>query len=387
MSPSRGAVGTGFAVAGALLGGATAVGAVARQRAHDRRALSGLVEPEAYRHAPTYEVEVVADDGVRLHVEVHEPDGETGEQRRPTVVLSHGYTLNLQSWVLQARALARSGYRVVLWDLRGHGRSEKGPSLSHDIEQLARDLRRVLEEVVPEGPVALVGHSMGGMTMMSLGRQYPDLVRDRVVAAAFVGTSAGGGRLLSIGYGEAFGTLIGRLAPGLLGRLAARQTLVDGARRIGRDVEMYFVERYSFASPVAAETVRFAADMIFSTPLDVMADYLPTLDRLDERESLVAYHGREALVVNGEEDRLTPPDHSTDIVRQLPGAEHVVVAEAGHLIQIEHPHIVNEQLLELLERSVRASEADVDVASKPRVRRRLTDVARRRRVARAREVS
>ena len=46
----------------------------------------------------------------------------------------------------------------------------------------------------PEGPVVLVGHSMGGMTVMSLAGQHPDVVRERVVAVALIATSAGGAR-------------------------------------------------------------------------------------------------------------------------------------------------------------------------------------------------
>lgn len=391
MSRARNALGAGVA-AGAAVGAATAVGAVSRQRALERASLESLVEPEAYQHEPSRVLEVVAEDGVRLHVEVDEPGPDTpspgpGAGTRPTIVLSHGYTLNLQSWVLQRKALHRAGYRVVTWDLRGHGRSEKGPHLSHDIDQLGRDLHHVLEAAVPEGPIALVGHSMGGMTIMAFGELFPDVVRERVVAAGFVGTSAGGGGLLSLGFGEAFGTVIGRLAPGLLGGLAARQRIFHGLRRIGRDVESFFVERYSFGSPVAPVTVRFAADMIFATPLDVMADFLPALDLFDKRGALSVYRGIEVLVINGQADRLTPPDHSADIVHHLPGAEHVVVSDAGHLIQLEHPYVVTEQLLELVERAARAGAAHVDVTRKPRVRRTVTDIARRRRVARARRRS
>ncbi len=389
MSPARGIVGQGLAAAGFAVGTATAVGvgALARRRSDDRRALGSLADPAAYRHEADKELTVTAEDGVRLHVEVDEPGTDEGPGPNPplpTVVLCHGYTLNLRSWVLQRRALVRRGYRVVAWDQRGHGRSERPPALSCDIDQLGRDLHRVLEEVAPDGPLVLVGHSMGGMTLMAFGEQHPEVVRERVVAVAFIATSAGGGRLLSLGFGEAVGALIARMGPGVLGRLAAQQKVVTGLRRVGRDVESYFVERYSFASPVDQATVRFTGDMIFGTPLDVMADFLPTIDRLDKRAALAAYHGVEALVLNGEQDRLTPPDHSADIVRHLPGAEHVVVADAGHIILLEHPHTVTEQLLELVERSLRAAATGVDVESKPRVRLQVTDVARRRRVSRAR---
>jgi pimeloyl-ACP methyl ester carboxylesterase len=228
---------------------------------------------------------------------------------------------------------------------------------------------------------------MGGMTVMSLAEQFPDLIRDRVVAAGFIATSAGGQNMVTLGFGQFLGRLLGRLGPRFLRRLGARQTLVDTARRVGRDVEDLIVDHYSFASPVSQATIRYTADMIMGTPLSVMADFLPSIDVHDKREALAQFHGIETLVVNGMQDLLTPPDHSEAIVRLVPGAEHLVVEEAGHIIMLEHPELVSEQLVELAERGLRAVEAGVAVERKPRVRRNVTDLAKRRRVARARRGS
>lgn len=86
------------------------------------------------------------------------------------------------------------------------------------------------------------------------------------------------------------------------------------------------------------------------------------------------------------QDRLTPPEHSDDIVRHLPGAEHVLVADAGHVIMVEHPDLLNEQLLALAQRATRAG---IDPAGKRRpsrgkVRRTLTDIGSVRRAKAAR---
>jgi hypothetical protein len=91
----------------------------------------------------------------------------------------------------------------------------------------------------------------------------------------------------------------------------------------------------------------------------------------------------ETLVLNGREDLLTPPDHSEAIVGLVPGAEHVIIEEAGHIIMLEHPEVVTEQLLELIERGMRAVAEAIAVDSKPRVKRTVTDLAHRRRVAKA----
>ncbi|MDR6862525.1 alpha/beta hydrolase [Phycicoccus sp. 3266] len=384
MSPAnRGLVGLGVGLAAA--GVATAAGVAARQVRGERQARLSVLSPHGtYTHTADREMQILADDGVSLHVEVDDGNPAAASADKPTVVFSHGYTLSLRSWVLQRRALVEAGYRVVLWDQRSHGRSALAPAESCTIDQLGRDLHRVVQETVPDGPLVLIGHSMGGMTVMSMAEQFPEVVRERVVAAAFVATSAGGENMLTLGFGQFVGRVLGRLGPRLLSRLGTRQTLVDTARRVGREVEDLIVERYSFASPVSPETVRYTADMIMGTPLQVMADFLPSIDVHDKRKALAQFHGIETLVLNGAQDLLTPPAHSEAIVRLVPGAEHVVVEEAGHIIMLEHPEVLDEQFLSLIERGMRAAEAGVPVESKPRVRRTLTDLAKKRRVADAR---
>ena len=384
MTPSpKGLAGLGIGVAAA--GAAAAAGVAANRLTKDRHARFAVLSPEgSYAHVPDKEFVVVADDGVPLHVEVDEPAADEASADKPTVVFSHGYTLSLKSWVLQRKALAAAGFRVVLWDQRSHGQSERAPAESCTIEQLGADLKRVIDDAAPEGPLVLVGHSMGGMTMMSMAHQFPEVIEERVVAAAFVATSAGGQNMMNLGFGQLTGRLLGRLGPRFLSRLGTRQQLVNTARRLGRDVEDLIVEHYSFASPVSQQTVRYTGDMIMGTPLAVMAEFLPSINLHDKREALEHFRGVETLVVNGMQDLLTPPDHSDEIVRLVPGAEHLVVEDAGHIIMLEHPELVTEQLLALIERGMRAADEGLAVERKPRVRRTVTDLAKRRRVARAR---
>jgi pimeloyl-ACP methyl ester carboxylesterase len=385
VSPRPPTTGLGLGIGLAAAGVATAAGIAADRLNRNRQAaLSSLTPTGAYDHVADKELAVVADDGVPLHVEIDEPAPDAAQPGHPTVVFSHGYTLSLKSWVLQRRALVRAGYRVVLWDQRSHGLSEQGSRESCNIDQLGRDLHSVIAEAAPEGGLVLVGHSMGGMTVMSLGEQFPELIRERVVAAAFVATSAGGQNMVSLGFGQFLGRLLGRVGPSVLGRLGRRQDWVNRVRHVGRDIEDFIVERYSFASPVSPAAVRYTGDMIFGTPFTVMSDFLPSIDVHDKRKALEQFHGIETLVVNGMQDLLTPPEHSEAIVRLVPGAEHVVVDEAGHIIMLEHPQVVTEQLLSVIERGLRARDEGIDIEGKPRVRRTVTDLAKRRRVASAR---
>ena len=339
---------------------------------------------DTYEDEASEEVVVLANDGVPLHVEIDQPVGPQPETTNgaaaPTVLFSHGYTLSLRSWVFQRRALKEAGYRVVLWDQRGHGRSGAGSKESYEIDQLGLDLYAVISAVAPRGPLILVGHSMGGMTQMSLAAHHPTLIRDRVIGVAFVATSPGGISAVYWGLGKLLGKAVHRLGPFAVGQLAGRQGLVNSVLKAGREVEEYFVDLYSFASPVPLSVVRLTADMIFKTRMEVISDFMETFDKHDKREALEQYIGVETLVLNGVQDMLTPPAHSEEIVRLIPGAEHVLVNDAGHLVMLEHGDVVSEQLMLLIRRAERAAAAQLDQHDKPRVRRTITDLAMRRRV-------
>src|ERR1019366_10326730 len=111
--------------------------------------------------------------------------------------------------------------------------------------------------------------------------------------------------------------------------------------------------------------------------------FMETFDRHDKREALAQFIGVETLVINGVQDMLTPPEHSEEIVKLIPGAEHVLVNDAGHIIMLEHADVVSEQLLALIVRAQRAAAAHIDQRDKPRVRRTITDLTLRRRVDKA----
>ncbi|MDN5682732.1 alpha/beta fold hydrolase [Corynebacterium glyciniphilum] len=95
-------------------------------------------------------------DGVNLHVD---DSGESGDLGR-TVVLIHGWPLSAESWSAQTSVLRKNGYRVVAYDRRGFGRSDK-PDSGYEYDTLAKDLEDVLTGL-DLTDVTLVGFSMGG---------------------------------------------------------------------------------------------------------------------------------------------------------------------------------------------------------------------------------
>jgi pimeloyl-ACP methyl ester carboxylesterase len=377
--PRAGLLSLGVGLAAAGVGAALGLAA---ERVTVGKPLRPQVDPEGRPvddeglgtlHSPPVRVE--ADDGTLLHVEVDEL--ADGAESPVTVVFSHGYALSLDSWHYQRKAL-RDRYRLVLWDQRGHGRSATGPPDSATIDQIGRDLGRVLQAVVPEGPVVLVGHSMGGMTVMSLAEKDLAFFDDRVPGVALISTSAGGLGQVDFGMPR-IGPVVQRLAPAAVKALSRTPAgIVERGRRIGSDFEALLVRRYSYASPVPASLVRFTADMIATTRLEVISEFMPTFSRHDKLAALATLDGHEVLVIVGDGDLLTPIAHSEEIVLRLPGAEHVVVKDAGHLVMLEHPRIVTMHLIDLVERSLGTQGASWTEQRRASATRRTVTPVRRR---------
>jgi pimeloyl-ACP methyl ester carboxylesterase len=297
-------------------------------------------------------VPVTATDGVPLHVEVDGTSPKARKQPPVTVVLCHGLALTLDSWHHQRRDLADLG-RLVLWDQRGHGRSGRGTPGEASIDQLGRDLHSVLRATAPTGPVVLVGHSMGGMTVMALADQHPELFGNRVVGVALVATSPGRLAEVTFGVPAAAGRMLRRAAPKALEALNRRPALVARGRSLGHDIEFVLTKRYSFATDVPPSLVRFVQRMHDQTPLDVLAELFPAFDAHDKLDALGVLNGVETLIMGGEQDVMTPADHSREMVEHVPGAELVILPEAGHLLMLEHHDVVTDHLRSLVERAVR----------------------------------
>jgi pimeloyl-ACP methyl ester carboxylesterase len=286
---------------------------------------------------------VETDDGVMLHVEV-----DTERSASPlTVVFTHGYALNQDCWHFQRRDLA-GRTRLVFWDQRSHGRSGRAPEGSVSFERLGRDLAEVIDQVVPDAPLVLVGHSMGGMTVLALATVRPDLFRERVAGIALISTSAHLGRV-SLGMPGPLGRLTHRAAPGVVAALARRPDFVERNRRAGSDLGYVLTRRYSFVKGGSPALVEFTASMNAATPIEVVAEFLALFKDHDDRAAVAALAELPVLVVGAVGDRLTPVEHSRKLADQLPRATYVEVADAGHMVLLERHDVVTAHLTELLD--------------------------------------
>jgi len=302
-----------------------------------------MFDPSCQPAATPLAADVVTDDGVVLHTEI------SGNRSAPvTVVFCHGYGLSLSSWCLQRDALA-SHARVVTWDQRGHGLSGYGRPGSGVIDRLGRDLYHVISQTAPVGPVVLVGHSMGGMTIMALAEQHPELFGHPVTGVALLATSAGP---VTPSFGLPAGAAALQLAAhwtaGWLGpdlgqvlRLVRR---LPGYREVARQL----VRRLAFGARVSAVMVDLVLEMIEDTHPAAVTDLLQQFRPLDKRAALAALARVSTLVMAGERDTITPPRDSEAIAAAVPGADLVTVPDDGHALILERADLVNEWLLPMV---------------------------------------
>jgi pimeloyl-ACP methyl ester carboxylesterase len=335
--------------AAGLVVGATAAGAVVAAERIALSRLRGRVKPdgEPFGSLRGLELTVLADDGVPLHVEINGPD-----ESPVTIIFCHGYTLHQDCWHFQRRDL--SDYRLVFWDQRDHGRSGRSAEGSGSIGQLGADLKAVIDAAAPgPAPVVLVGHSMGGMTIMALADKYPGLFGTKVAGAVLVATAARGLEGGSPWMPAPIRPALARALPTVLNGVAKgrRAVLVERGRRVSADLAFLTTRLIGFGDgDVSPATVAFLEQMITDTPIEVVARFCQALMLCDMRGALDTLGRVPVTVIVGEKDRLIAARLGIELATQIPGAQLVWVPGAGHVLILEHPELVNRAITDLLAR-------------------------------------
>jgi pimeloyl-ACP methyl ester carboxylesterase len=273
---------------------------------------------------------------------------EPDDDGAPTLVFVHGYALNLDCWHFQ-RQYFRGKRRLVFYDQRSHGRSQKSDNQHATIDQLGDDLARVLEQVVPEGPVVLVGHSMGGMTVMAFAERHPDAFDARVVGVGLVSTTAGGLKTYQVLSKLIPDSIGGQVGPRLIAALARAPQLVDSVRRRGSNIGFLMADQFAFGEDVPASYVELVDNMLAATPFEVLAQFFPNFDTLDKYTALASFGRVPTCVIAGTKDALTSLELSRTMASRIPGAILVECPGAGHMVILEQKDRVNAALDDLVD--------------------------------------
>lgn len=301
------------------------------------------VAPEDLVFRSDRESIVMSSDGVPLHVR------EVGPRTAPmTVLFVHGFTLRTGSWVLVRNALqARWGddVRMVFPDCRGHGDSGSCTPEQSTVGLLGDDIATVIRTLVPEGPIVLAGHSMGGMAICALAAGHPELIGSRVVGASLLGTASHA--LTDVGLAAALRNPVLDVV-----RVAIRflPTVVGRGREVIKPFATPFVTAGAYAPGDRSATMTdFSSTMSLSAPLGTYAGFMPALEEYDERGAVPVLRRIATSVVCGDHDWMTPLRKSKALAEEL-DCELVVLADTGHMLILESAPRVARSIAELVAR-------------------------------------
>jgi len=275
-----------------------------------------------------------ASDGIRLHYEV------LGRASTPAVLLIQGLGADKHGWNMQRIPLALH-YRVIAFDNRGAGRSDK-PFGTYTLEQMADDAIAVLDAVGADR-AHIVGASMGGAITQIIGLKYPDRAISLTLACTACRNHAWRRELL-----QHWATTATERGMSAMTREAARWVI--GPRSFRR-----LLPAFGWLAPFGSNRPAHAFASQVRAILDVdesMADQL----------ALVA---APTLVLVGNQDILTPRGDSEEIADRLPNAELVVMSGAAHGLMVEHASTFNRVLLEFLGRVTRGDQSVADASTAP----------------------
>jgi non-heme chloroperoxidase len=233
----------------------------------------------------------------------------------PTVVLVHCWTGDRRIWGSVARRLVADGFRVVLYDQRGHGASTVGED-GLSIAAIADDLRCVLEAVDARGAV-LAGHSMGGMAAQAFAVAHPEVLRDRVDALVLVATACEG-----LGFGRQLNTLVGRVLV---------HPAVDRAMTVGPVAPL--LVRGTVGRTACLPHLRAVVDTFAAAAPATRAEFFAAMTAMDLSHGLAGLDVRVTVVAGGR-DLLVPARRSRRLA-EVTGADLRVLPDAGHMLPWE----------------------------------------------------
>ncbi|QKW07115.1 alpha/beta hydrolase [Streptomyces sp. NA04227] len=289
---------------------------------------------------PVRRVTALSADGATLHAEVFGPEGA------PTVVLVHGWTCSIAFWNEQIRDLARD-HRVIAYDQRGHGGSPHVPG-GYTPDTLADDLEAVLRTTLAPGERAvLVGHSMGGMTIMAASRR--PAVREH--AAAVV--------LASTGFTDLpRNSTVIVMPKGRVHTFLTRQILTSRLPLGPVTPVTKAALRYATMGPgTSRERIDTCARIVHACPTKARHAWGAMMSTLDLTANVRAMNVPTAVIA-GHADRLTPMVNARGLVATLPNCVGLLeLTGVGHMSPVEAPEAVNDRIRDITTEYLPSKEA------------------------------
>jgi pimeloyl-ACP methyl ester carboxylesterase len=267
----------------------------------------------------------------------------------------HGWTLDRRLWRRQIADLPQHlgvPVRALAFDLRGHGRSGATRRHTATLAQLADDLAAVVRKRVPHGKVVLVGHSMGGMTVLEYAYRHGADFAERVAGVVLVNTSAEGASHTDYGLTPRLARMLRvleRTGAGLLARSGPWRP-----HRFAMPALSPAVRWLVFGARPPAEALRLTAAMISTASLSAIGGFRPSIETHHRVEALDSMCELPVSVLVGSDDRLTPRRCAETIAEKVSCAMLHVLDGAGHMLPLERPEAVTTAIADVCRRALDA---------------------------------
>jgi 3-oxoadipate enol-lactonase len=248
---------------------------------------------------------------------------DIGREDAPAIVLIHGFPLNKSMWNSQMELL-KNDFRVIAYDVRGHGNSETG-SQDFSIELFVNDLLCLIETLGLQR-VILFGFSMGGYIALNAIEKHADRFDGLILSDTQCTADAPEARAKRIG--------------------AMDRILEDGVAAYADEI---LPKLFAPASFVRHRTeVAAVREMILNTSTESLCNTLFAMSARKETRSELMEIGIPTLILVGKEDEITPVAASQVIHSRIRGSSFAVIPHAGHLANMENPVVYNQYLTEFL---------------------------------------
>ena len=290
------------------------------------RRKQGQDDPKSIREGETHRLK--RPDGTELQVECHGPPDA------PPMVLTHGWGADGTEWYYAKRALA-GRYRLIVWDLPGLGLSKSPDTRDWSLDKMAGDLEAVLG-LAGDRPALLVGHSIGGMIMLTFCRRFPEALGSRVAGLVLVHTTHTNPvkttkmralfTALQKSLLEPLCHLMIWLAPVVW--VMNLLSYLNGSLQNSND-------RQTFCGTESRGQLDWVSRFLIKAWPAVLARGMLGMFRYDATETLGTITVP-TLVIAGDRDETTQPDASLVMAEAIPRAQLVTLAPAKHMGLIEH---------------------------------------------------
>jgi pimeloyl-ACP methyl ester carboxylesterase len=292
----------------------------------DARAFSPTLEDVPYPYPVRFLPLTMYQQVVRMAYMDVPPAGRANGR---TVVLLHGMNFYGEAWTGTIEILRNEGFRIVVPDQIGFGRSTKA-ILPYNLSDMAFNTRKVLE-TLGIAKAAIVGHSMGGMVAARFALLYPD-VTERLVLYNQIGLTDARLQRPPTPVDEVYTQLLTQSYDAVYRGIA--RYFVSGV--VPKDVEKYVARQYGWTLsgnwPQAAMVRALVQQMVYEDP--VVYDW--------------AHIKTKTLEIGGDKDGANFPELAKHVADSIPGAELVLIPNVGHVPHFEAPELFYRELLKFL---------------------------------------